>query len=73
MTQAGADNNRACCTYAARLIDQTWNRLGGRGDNYEFRDKGQFAEVADSFDAVDLGIVLIHQSEFAFEVSRRYC
>ena len=68
MAEPGADDDGACRTTAARLIDLAWNSAGRRGEDNEFRRKSQFCDAAGGRDTIDLVIARIDEAEFALEL-----
>ena len=67
VAEPGGDDERARRAPRARLLDQPGNGGRRRGNHHEFGRKRQFADAADGGNAVDLGIMRIHQAEFALE------
>ena len=68
MAEPGGDDESARRAPRARLLDETGDCGGRRGNHHEFRHKRQFADAADRGNAVDLGIMRIHHPEFALEL-----
>ncbi len=68
VTESGTDNDGACRTAAARLIDQACDGTSRRGQDNELRRKSQFCDAADGRDTIDLVIARIDEAEFALEL-----
>ena len=61
MAKPRGDDESACRAALPCVIDETCDRRCRRGNYDEFGDKRQLAEAADRGNAVDFGIMRIHQ------------
>jgi hypothetical protein len=68
MTKTGGDDESARRAQSACLLDETCDCRRRRGNHHEFGHKWQFAEARDGGNAVDLGVMRIHQAKLAFEL-----
>jgi hypothetical protein len=67
MAKPGRDDHRTRRAELARLIDKAGDRCRRRGDHHEFRHERQLAQAADRGNAIDFGIMRIHQAKVALE------